>query len=164
MNLTNLTTLPDDVSALKEIILNYKTSIETYEENIISYKENIETYESGKAKYESEIVGLKYEIKLLKARLFGRKSEKLTADDLTQGRLFDEAEMHYEPEEIIKEEPAIHIKEYTRRKPGRKALPEHLPRVEVIHDIDEKEKRCACGAELTKIGEETSEKLDIIPA
>ncbi len=39
-----------------------------------------------------------------------------------------------------------------------------LPRIEVIEDIEESEKVCACGAELVRIGEETCEKLDIIPA
>ncbi len=43
-------------------------------------------------------------------------------------------------------------------------MPESLPRVEVVHDIDEEEKVCGCGAALERIGEEVSEKLDIIPA
>ena len=43
-------------------------------------------------------------------------------------------------------------------------MPESLPRVDVVHDISEEEKHCACGCELKRIGEEVSEKLDIIPA
>jgi transposase len=53
---------------------------------------------------------------------------------------------------------------HKRKKPGRKPLPEALPRVEVIHDLPEDEKVCACGSPLSKIGEEVSEKLDYIPA
>jgi transposase len=34
----------------------------------------------------------------------------------------------------------------------------------VVHDIPEPEKVCACGHQLSRIGEETAEKLDIIPA
>jgi transposase len=56
------------------------------------------------------------------------------------------------------------IAEHTRKKPKRKPLPADLPRIEVVEDIDESEKVCACGAKLSRIGEETSEKLDIIPA
>ena len=56
------------------------------------------------------------------------------------------------------------VPEHTRRKPKRKPLPEDLPRVEVVHDLDEEEKVCACGANLSRIGEEVSEKLDIVPA
>jgi transposase len=43
-------------------------------------------------------------------------------------------------------------------------LPAELPRIEVIHDLPESQKQCACGAALSRIGEEVCEKLDIIPA
>jgi transposase len=36
--------------------------------------------------------------------------------------------------------------------------------VEVIHDLGEEEKACGCGAQMSRMGEEVSEKLDIIPA
>ena len=39
-----------------------------------------------------------------------------------------------------------------------------LPRVEIVHDLPESEKTCPCGAVLVRIGEEVSEKLDIVPA
>jgi transposase len=42
--------------------------------------------------------------------------------------------------------------------------PSDLPRVEVIHDLAEEEKTCRCGTPLTRIGQEVSEKLDIVPA
>ncbi|HSG70245.1 MAG TPA: IS66 family transposase, partial [Planctomycetaceae bacterium] len=38
-----------------------------------------------------------------------------------------------------------------------------LERVEILHDIDDAEKVCGCGQNLVRIGEETNEKLDIIP-
>ena len=37
-------------------------------------------------------------------------------------------------------------------------------RRELVIDIDEAEKHCACGHEFTRIGEEVSEKLDVVPA
>ena len=40
-------------------------------------------------------------------------------------------------------------------------MPDNLPREEVIHDILESEKTCACGCRLIRIGEETSEQLHI---
>jgi transposase len=36
--------------------------------------------------------------------------------------------------------------------------------VEVIHDLTEEEKVCACGAPLSRIGQDICEKLDYIPA
>jgi transposase len=62
------------------------------------------------------------------------------------------------------EEESLVVPEHTRRKAKRKPLPEDLPRVEVIHDLEEEEKICSCGAHLSRIGEEVSEKLDIVPA
>ena len=43
-------------------------------------------------------------------------------------------------------------------------LPDYLPRVRIEHDLPEAEKTCACGCGLTRIGEDTSEQLDIVPA
>jgi len=43
-------------------------------------------------------------------------------------------------------------------------VPADLPRVEVIHDLEEEAKVCCCGVHLSRIGEEVSEKLDIVPA
>ena len=52
----------------------------------------------------------------------------------------------------------------TRRKRGRRPIPDDLPRVEVVHDLPESEQTCPCGTVLVRIGEEVSEKLDIVPA
>ena len=141
--------LPDNVAALKEIIL---TLTNQYDNRIHSLEQANRLLEEEK--------------KVLLHRLFGSRSEKLSPEDHLQGRLFDEAETHREEDDSASDhpEPAITVQPYTRRKPGRKPLPESLPRVSIIHDIDENEKRCACGGELTCIGEEVSEKLDIIPA
>ena len=51
-----------------------------------------------------------------------------------------------------------------KNKPGRKRLLPQFERVRVVHDLSTEEKTCACGNELHKIGEETSEHLDFIPA
>ena len=49
-----------------------------------------------------------------------------------------------------------------KRKTNRGALPKHLPRIEEI--IEPEETICSCGAERHVIGEDVSERLDIIPA
>lgn len=51
----------------------------------------------------------------------------------------------------------------TKARGRRKPLPPELPRVEVVVDIDESERKDADGKPLVRIGEEVSEKLDIIP-
>jgi transposase len=111
----------------------------------------------------NRIEHLEKQVRLLKSKLFGRKSEKPVVDtDDKQLSLFDEAE------DIAEEAPAnedkVTVAGHSRKKGGRKPLPEDLPRIEVIHDIPEEEKTCACGCEMSRIGEDVSEKLDIIPA
>ncbi len=107
-----------------------------------------------------EIDHLQEMVRLFQNELFGRKSEVLQAAHSNQLQLFTPPES-VEP---IRPDEQIEIKGHTRKKRGRKPLPADLPRVEIVHDIPEQEKRCACGAELSRIGEDTSEKLDYIPA
>src|SRR5450755_2782248 len=50
-----------------------------------------------------------------------------------------------------------------RRRANRGALPAHLPRIETTIDLDDKTCLCCQGA-LHRIGEDRSERLDIVPA
>ena len=115
--------------------------------------------------HEVEAGLLRERIHQLKHQLFGRKSEKLSIyDDSEQSCLFDSAEVTQAsvPEPKIVEE--IRIPAHNRKKRGRKRLRADLPRVEVVHDIAESEKQCGCGSELSRIGEDVSEQLEMIPA
>ena len=99
----------------------------------------------------------------LLSQLYRRGSEKLSADERIQMRLFDEAEREQTPREATEDKAGIVVPEHTRARPRRRPLPPELPRVDVVIDIPEADKRCGCGQELVKIGEEVSEKLDLIP-
>lgn len=134
-----LSELPDDTSSLKEIIT----------EQHLEHQKNQE-----KIDYLEEMV------RLLKNELFGRKSEVRRYPDTNQLQLFTPPEAPPAPEPS----KDIVIEAHTRKKRGRKPLPEDLPRVEVIHDIPEEEKHCACGGERTCFGREVCEKLDYTPA
>ncbi len=48
--------------------------------------------------------------------------------------------------------------------PGRRKLPESLPRVKVIHELPVEDRLCACGCQLQAFDEVISEQLGIIPA
>lgn len=142
----------DNASKIRESLESIPVSPEIFEEKckpVIDYVEELE----GK-------------IRLLQNQIFASKTEKRPAPENDgQMLLFNEAETEsaVADEENAKEE-TIEVPSHTRVKPKRKPLPESLERVEIVHDIDESEKVCGCGACLEKIGEETSEKLDIIPA
>jgi len=101
---------------------------------------------------------LRFLVSYFKNLKFGRKSENLSGQ---RELLFDEAES------IRAKEPDsefTQVKTHKRKVGGRKPFPKSIPREEIIHDIDPVDKRCTCcGEDLQKIGEETSEKLDIVP-
>ena len=99
-------------------------------------------------------------LRLAKQNRFGRKSEKVSNDEGTLmlpgiGQVFDEASVEVSPKKPAKKRTA---------QGGCKPLPDHLPRDEVTHDIEEHEKICPCGNALNCIGKEESEQLEIIPA
>jgi transposase len=101
-------------------------------------------------------------VRIYRYRQFGNKSEKSSPDQLS---IFNEADLPKKPDNIIKADEEIHVAAHTRVKsPGRKPLPENLPREQRIYDLNEAEKVCICGELLTHIKDETCEQLDIIPA
>ena len=99
------------------------------------------------------------QLRLAKQQRFAPSSEA----NVLQGELqFDEAES-IETTELPQEENTVTVT-YTRKKPVRRLLPEHLPRETIEHDIAEEEKLCACGCVKQRIGEEITEQLEYIPA
>jgi transposase len=132
--------LPNNIDELKEIVASKSKVIQLCQRKIDALEEKNRS---------------------LRSKLFGRKSEKHIEEDDKQLKLFDEVEEIVEQET---EEEKIVIPSHTRKKTGRKPLPPELPRVDVIHDLTEEEKMCGCGCKMEKIGDEVSEKLDIIPA
>jgi transposase len=99
------------------------------------------------------------QFKLAQQRKFARSSESNVLQIELQ---FDEADS-LPVEELPKEENTITVT-YTRGKPKRRALPDHLPREVIEYDISEQDKQCACGCLKQRIGEEVTEQLDIVPA
>jgi transposase len=138
MNL-DLRNLPDDPSQLKEIIV----SIFSESQRRIDHLEEM--------------------VRLLKNEIFGRKSEKHPVADIRQFPLFDENQDDTADgqDQSPDSQP---VSGHTRRKPVRKPLPDDLPQVDIVHDLDESEKTCACGCPLSRIGEEVCLKLRYTPA
>ena len=115
-----------------------------------------------KTELEKRVEILEGQIAWFKNRLFGRKSEVLSEEERQQLRLFDEAESALQEAERELSETVI-VPSHTRVRPKRRPLPEGFPREDNLVDIPDSEKRCACGATLMRIGQEVSEKLDVIP-
>jgi transposase len=110
---------------------------------------------------------LKEELAWFKAQVYGRSSEKCSADvSPDQSMLFNEPEVLAAIATAIGSEAdaVITIEAHERhKKPGKKAIPADFPRVPVIHDIAESEKICAHdGTALEVIGYESAERYDYV--
>src|SRR5262249_15153137 len=106
---------------------------------------------------DGEIERLQLIIKQPQRARFGRRSERLDADQLALG--LEDVETDKACAEAG-QEPAAKPND---RKPRRKPLPDHLPREEVQIDIGTQTCAC-CGGVLHPIGESVSEMLDWVPA
>lgn len=120
---------------------------------------------------------LEEKLRLLRAHGYGARSEQRGND--TQADLFNEVDAlglsaddeALEAGSVTAEDTAAANAEdtqtitYERRKSrGRKALPDSLPRVEIELDIPESDKVCECGCQKNRIGSDSSERLEIVPA
>src|SRR3954447_22594422 len=113
---------------------------------------------------QAEIEKLRLLIRLLQRGQFGRRSEKLDPDQLRLG--LEDLEQTAAAAEAAQEAATGSGGAPRPPRPRRRnlgALPAHLPRVEVVVDVEDKSCPC-CGGAMHLIGEDTSEMLDIVPA
>ncbi|MCA1288698.1 IS66 family transposase, partial [Salipiger bermudensis] len=114
---------------------------------------------------EAMIAGLKLEIAMLKREKYGRSAERTA-------RLLDQLELQLEELETAAAEDAIRaeqaaekatkVRAFDRRKPVRKAFPEHLPRERVV--IKAPTACACCGSDrIKKMGEDITETLEVVP-
>ena len=102
-------------------------------------------------------------IKELQRHRFGRRAETLPLDQLELGLEDVQQAEAAVAAETEKTDPAVRSQKARQRRTNRGSLPAHLPRVEVVVDVESKACPCCCG-ELHRIGEDVAERLDIIPA
>ena len=89
------------------------------------------------------------------AKEYGKKSEKMPGAD----EVFNEAEETLDEQDKVLLAGSTSVKK-KKAKPKRTPLPEQLPRVEVIVDLDDSQKVCdCCQSPLHEIGESSSEAL-----
>ena len=128
----------------------------------------LEAEKKEKEDLRMEYLRLQEELSSLLTHRFCSHSEKADKQPL----LFD-----FEDEDLIPSDPEtaetvagegpyreIKVREYIRRKCGRKAIDDSTPTKQIYHDIPEEEKVCACGCRLKKVGENSTKRLRIIPA
>ena len=122
---------------------------------------------------DAKIESITFQLAKLKAWRFGAKTEAMTAE---QRALFDEtyaadeASLRQQLDQLKGSTPdgdadQDDSKDKKSNKPKRRPLPEHLPRVD--QRIEPQDTNCPtpeCGKPMVRVGEDISERLDIIPA
>lgn len=152
--------LPDDIEILKSLLIEQRdANAQLHSENRSIVEEN-EQLLTENQQYKAQVLSLQEQLNLALARRYAASSEKLSPDQI---RLFDEAEQ--DTIEEAKAEQSITVPAHTRKRGGRRKLPESLPRVDVIHALAEEERVCPHDGQVLKaIKDVISEQLDIIPA
>lgn len=130
----NMVNLPNDVDALKAIVVAER----------------------------DRNMRLEQLLKAFKQAMFGRKSEKLDPDQFELTLEDIETAIAIADAEKDANDATEHPPQKKTRAANRGALPKHLPRIEEV--IEPESKHCCCGGDLHVIGEDVSERLDVIPA
>ena len=134
--------------------------LETLDPAILNY---IRELENNLSEIKNDYLILKEKYDLAIYKRFARSAEQLLIDEKQQLLFAEEPCQAAQAQTGSSLNGKQEIKSYARKKPGRKPIDPNLPRKEKVIDIPETDKTCACGAQMSKIGEETSEKVEIIP-
>jgi transposase len=94
---------------------------------------------------------------------FGRRAESLPDDQLQLALEDTEQEAASSQAASEQKNPPERKARAARRRTNRGALPAHLPRIETVVDVTSTVCPCCTGT-LHRIGEDVSERLDIVPA
>jgi len=133
--------LPNDVASLQKLLIAERSTTQRLQKQIH------ELFES---------------LRLARHQRFGASSEKAPG----QGDFFDEAEDEAESLNNANTPDATETKPTKTKaaRPARKPLPASIPRVRNVIELPEEDRICPCGCELSEIGEDISEQLEIVPA
>ena len=142
-------TLPDDADALRALLLaeraNYAAIVAERDKLIIR---------------NARLEAINAEIR---RALFGRKSERITEDQLSLALEELETSLAKAEAEDEKADPALKAAATKKRRASRHENLDHLPHEDVVIEPESKACPC-CGGDLHVIGEDTSKRLDKVPA
>ena len=138
-------------------------------QQIAQQSQHIESQAKAIEFKEARIQSILFELRKLKAWRFDAKTERMNAE---QRQLFEET-LAADQADLEAQLAALKAASKgagntpdsghdSRSKPKRQALPDHLKRVE--HHHEPQNTTCECGQAMVRIGEDVSERLDIIPA
>lgn len=156
-----------------ELIAALQAHESLFEKQLLQHQKQLLLQQKQLARRDNVIALLEEKLRLLRTQGYGARSEQRVNDP--QADLFNEVDAlgsspdsgELEASSLATDSPSEDTQTitYERRKTsGRKALPESLPRVEIELDIPEADKVCACGCQKNRIGSDSSERLEYVPA
>jgi transposase len=153
--------LPNDLAAAHAIILAQREALVVAEARAGALE--------SEAKFRALLIEkLKYTIAKLRHEKFGQSSERGAVLEQLELSLADLEEDSSEADARVQLAAAkvggdpVEVAAFTRRKPARRPLPEHLPRERIVYPGPTSCPCCGGGA-LRKIGEDVTETLELIP-
>ena len=157
------------IAALRQELRARDEELADRESELTRKQQLLEQRDAQLKEHSALIEKLKFEIARLKRWRFGKHAEALSAEQLAlwESELDGDIaalEARLEALEAEKDKrTAAQADDPDKRQPKRRRLPDSLPRIEVMHDLQSKD--CPkCGQGLERIGDEVSEQLDIVPA
>ncbi|MCK6451179.1 MAG: IS66 family transposase [Alphaproteobacteria bacterium] len=141
--------LPNDVAALQVLLRNV-----TAERDAAIAERDLERERNER---------LKHLLHQLRRAQFGRRSEKLDADQMQLALEDIEQAIAENEAEAEKRNPPLRAERGRHRREARPSLPAHLPRIEVTVEPETTACPC-CRGTMHVIGEDKSERLDVVPA
>jgi transposase len=148
--------LPADADALRALVL----AMMAEREALTAERETLATERDT---LQAQNDRLRHLLLKLQRLQFGRKAERLPDEQLQLGLEDLEQAIAQEKAQAERRDPALREARAAKRRARRGALPAHLPRVEVTLAPQDTACPC-CRAAMTPIGEDVSERLDVIPA
>lgn len=126
-------------------------------------QEQIATLATQNAELEAVNARLEHMVRELNHLLYGPRSERLSEDE--RPLAFEDLEIAMAEAQAQSDTMEMTTPRKKRRPPQRNLgnLPDHLERIEEVIEPDSINCPCGCG-QMVKIGEDRSERLDIIPA
>ena len=153
----------DSVSRVSEIAPELPSDIEALHVLLAAARAERDAVIAERDQALSQIDRLRHLLRQLQRAQFGRRSEKLDPEQLLLA--LEDIEQAIAANEAAedKKDPGAAKTRAEKRRVNRGALPSHLPRVDMTIEPEDTNCPC-CRSPMHVIGEETSERLDVIPA
>ncbi|MBW8298489.1 MAG: IS66 family transposase [Hydrogenophaga sp.] len=156
--------LPDDLASALALLAEERARRITAEAEAATAKAEAASASALVSHSEALIARLKLEIEKVRRELYGSRSER-------KARLLEQMELQLEELEADAGEDelaaemaakASTVQSFERKRPSRKPFPEHLPRERVVITAPAS---CPCcgSAKLSKLGEDITETLEVVP-